>query len=68
MHVTLLLVEQHTHLQSHASGPAVFLVFCDTHYSLEYPTSKSLVVLSQEIGVSTPHTLSVLLLFQENKH
>jgi hypothetical protein len=34
----------------------VLLVFWCTQCSLNHPTSKSLVVLSQEIGVDTPHS------------
>jgi hypothetical protein len=42
--------------QLRALGLAVFLVILYTQCSLNNPTGKSLVVLSQEIGVDTPHS------------
>jgi hypothetical protein len=52
-----LLVElQQKQFQFCASGPALFLVFWCTQCSLNHPTGKSLVVLSRELRVDTPHS------------
>jgi hypothetical protein len=61
----LLMTQWHRQFQFCVSGLAMFLVSCYTQCSLNQPTGRSLMVLSQEIRVDTPYFFFVLPLFQD---